>query len=268
MPPRWRSLPISGAEGLNVTVDFKRSHSVEILRQVKRGDLQADGFTLTIATAGGFLVHQQAASHLPFMLMPGMTHGVLAPKQDAISSLPLDGEYYLMKETAGTELLVLRDLVRSHPGASVGLIDAEPDGDRSLWPQAGATWSIIGFPHYEFNVRFNDCLLPFLGRGQHPTKPIVFFLSAEKAANRGYADALAAAGARQLAQVHPVGGDPAARGQPAAGQPRLCRCAVPHHRPVGQASGLRQGAGPAPGDRRRAPAASGCPRMPSPHSTS
>lgn len=180
------------AEGLNVTVDFKRSHSVEILRQVKRGDLQADGFTLTIATAGGFLVHQQAASHLPFMLMPGMTHGVLAPKQDAISSLPLDGEYYLMKETAGTELLVLRDLVRSHPGASVGLIDAEPDVATEALAAGGRNVrSIIGFPHYEFNVRFNDCLLlPFSAEVSTPTKPIVFFLSAEKAANRGYADAL------------------------------------------------------------------------------
>ena len=49
-------------------------------------------------------------------------------------------------------------------------------------------WSIIGFLHYEFNVASRLSAAAFLGRGQHPTKPIVFFLSAEKAMNRGYAD--------------------------------------------------------------------------------
>ena len=103
----------------------------------------------------------------------------------------------------------------------------------------------------------------FLGRGQHPHQAHRFLPVGREGREPWLRRRLAAAGARQLAQVHPVGGDPAARGQPAAGQARLCRCAVPHHRPVGQASGLRRGAGPCARDRRRAPAASGCPRMPS-----
>ena len=160
---------------INITFDFHHPHSVDIVENALQDNFpkQVDGFTLTLATAGA-LLRERAGKYSSSFMMPSMTHGIISSEL-GLDKSSLNGEYLVMKDLPSTEFFIYEDLSKLDILSKSKATEMEPDevthalscGDNSIK-------SIIGFPHYNFNVKFNSCVL--LNQPIAHIKPVFLFL--------------------------------------------------------------------------------------------
>ena len=160
---------------INITFDFHHPHSVDIVENALQDNFskQVDGFTLTLATAGA-LLRENAGKYSSSFMMPSMTHGIISSEL-GLEKSSMNGEYLVMKDLPSTEFFIYEDLVKSDILSKSKATEMEPDevthalssGDKTIK-------SIIGFPHYNFNIKFNSCIL--LNQPISHIKPVFLFL--------------------------------------------------------------------------------------------
>lgn len=163
------------ANNVNITFDYHHPHSVEIVENAiyDKFSRQVDGFTLTLATAS-VLLRENTGRYSSSFMMPNMTHGILSPSLSSNES-SLDGEYLLMKELPSTEFFIYENLVNSKILTKSKSTEMEPDEvTHALSNGDSKIRTIIGFPHYNFNLKFNSCNL--LNKPFAQTKPVFLFL--------------------------------------------------------------------------------------------
>lgn len=176
------------SQNVSITFDYQHPHSVEIVEQALNDKFftKVDGFTLTLATAG-VLLREKTGKYSSSFMMPSLTHGLLAASNT--NNLNMDGNYLLMKELPSTEYLLYKDLFQSGSISNSSTTEMEPDEvTQSLNTGDQTVRSIIGFPHYNFNLHFNKCIL--LNTPLVTTKPVFLFLRNSHLINSALTEAL------------------------------------------------------------------------------
>ncbi len=176
-------------QNVSITFDYQHPHSVEIVEQAISESFytKVDGFSLTLATAG-VLLRERAGKYSSSFMMPSLTHGLLASSN--ANKLEMDGDYLLMQELPSTEYLLYNDLINLGSIGKSRTVEMEPDEvTQSLHTGDRTVRSIIGFPHYCFNLRFNGCIL--LNNPMFATKPVFLFLRNSILTNSVLTEALA-----------------------------------------------------------------------------
>ncbi|MGR3279383.1 GNAT family N-acetyltransferase [Acaryochloris marina NIES-2412] len=161
--------------GININFDFHHPHSVDILENALQDNFpnQVDGFTLTLATAGA-LLRERAGKYSSSFMMPSMTHGIISSEL-GLEQSSMNGEYLVMKDLPSTEFFIYEDLVKLDILSKSRVTEMEPDEvTHALSYADNSIKSIIGFPHYNFNVKFNSCVL--LNQPISHIKPVFLFL--------------------------------------------------------------------------------------------
>lgn len=162
-------------KNINITFDYHHPHSVEIVENAIHDNFskQVDGFTLTLATAS-VLLREKTGKYSSSFMMPNMTHGILSSNLNS-NDLGMDGEYLLMKELPSTEFFIYENLVNAKTLSKSKSTEMEPDEvTHALSIGDNTIRAIIGFPHYNFNLKFNSCVL--LNNPIAQTKPVFLFL--------------------------------------------------------------------------------------------
>lgn len=160
---------------INITFDFHHPHSVDIVENALQDNFpkQVDGFTLTLATAGA-LLRESAGKYSSSFMMPSMTHGIISSEL-GLEKSSMNGEYLVMKDLPSTEFFIYEDLVKSDILSKSKATEMEPDEvTHALSSGDNTIKSIIGFPHYNFNIKFNSCIL--LNQPISHIKPVFLFL--------------------------------------------------------------------------------------------
>ena len=156
-------------------------HSVEIAANAARGTFASDvdAFTLTLASAGT-LLRQEVQTHRPGVVMPSMSHGLLAPALPSVALPVHDGTYLLMRELPSSELLVYRDLHTRKILRASEVLESEPvETAQALASRDAVLRTVIGFPHYHFNQRYNRCQLLCNPYDEAYIKPVFLFVSTD-----------------------------------------------------------------------------------------
>lgn len=162
-------------KNINITFDYHHPHSVEIVENAIYDNFsrQVDGFTLTLATAS-VLLREKTGRYSSSFMMPNMTHGILS-SNIGLNERSLDGEYLLMKEVPSTEFFIYENLINSKLLTKSTTTEMEPDEvTHALSNGDSNIRTIIGFPHYNFNLKFNSCDL--LNNPIAQIKPVFLFL--------------------------------------------------------------------------------------------
>ncbi|ABW32518.1 hypothetical protein [Acaryochloris marina] len=162
-------------KNINITFDYHHPHSVEIVENAIFDNFsrQVDGFTLTLATAS-VLLREKTGRYTSSFMMPNMTHGILSSNIE-LNERSLDGEYLLMKEVPSTEFFIYENLINSKLLTKSTTTEMEPDEvTHALSNGDSNIRTIIGFPHYNFNLKFNSCNL--LNNPIAQIKPVFLFL--------------------------------------------------------------------------------------------
>jgi len=152
-------------KGYNIRIDFQYSHSVEMALHLIHGTFlePPDLCTLTIATTASVLGNKNCTRHFaPLMLLPSMSHGIIASNTtaDFEPSKLVDGRFMFMRDIPSSESFIFDDLTLGfskkrkkdftrHMEPSDVAINLK-SGDPKLR-------AIIGFPYYHFNKVFNNC---------------------------------------------------------------------------------------------------------------
>ena len=171
---------------LKLPISWKVSygHSVAIADNAARGTLpsQINAFTLTLASAGS-LLQKELPRHCAGVVMPSMSHGLLAPRA-ADAAPKLDGTFLLMQELPSSELLVYRHLRDIRALSNSATIEADPiETTQALASHDLSLRTVIGFPHYHFNQRYNGCNLLCNPYGAGYVRPVLMFVDRDIAQN-------------------------------------------------------------------------------------
>ena len=168
-----------------IEISFGLAHTVELAKRLISGNvpISLDLCSFTVSTAASVLGAEQKIRYSPFMFMPGMSHGILAPSRFSGSDEEAirRGEYLLMSEVPSTEAFIFGDLGQHKGQPSRDLMkvrEAEPD-EVALALGSGARdlRAIIGFPYYVINHEFNDCRLLEPPRGVNLVRETLLFAS-------------------------------------------------------------------------------------------
>lgn len=150
-------------KGYHISINFEYAHTVEMLYALRESSLtfNPDIYILTASTFASLVGSHQKVDYHSYMFMPKQSHRIIAPKTNQGDPKLSYGEYCFMHETPTTDAFYFEDLVRS--GAinkkEVAIREADPtdviailrDGDPN-------SRSVSSFPHYHFNLEFNNCV--------------------------------------------------------------------------------------------------------------
>jgi len=143
---------------------FRYPHSVEIARHAARNSFPepVHGISLTLSTAAFLLQNAPDGVFRPHMLMPAMSHGVVA-RGDLHRNANINGGCFVfMKHPPSSESFLYDDMIRRRIiGRNRVTSDSmEPDHvTASLAAGRDNIKAIIGFPHYHFQQKFNKCVI-------------------------------------------------------------------------------------------------------------
>lgn len=147
-------------KGYNIDINFKFTHSVELLKQILANSTAYSPHivSLTVATTGSLLGYKGKCEYSPFMIMPKQSHGII--HKDRSSRRVKSNRYLFMSDIPGTESFYFDELIRrqylkrdrssSHHMEPVDVTALLKSAD----PEVRA---IIGFPHYNLNRDLNGC---------------------------------------------------------------------------------------------------------------
>lgn len=159
----------------NISFEYEYAHSVEIVKNALNSsfDYKVDGFSLTIATTG-LLLQEKSGSFRSSFIMPKMTHGILSNSSNM--NRDANGEYLLMMDMPSSELFIFNDLrKKSKLSSNSKASEAKPEEvTAALSSNDSSVRTIIGFPHYSFNYKFNHSIL--LNNPNQYVKSVFLFL--------------------------------------------------------------------------------------------
>ncbi len=178
-----------------IKIVFRFPHSVEIGRLAERNSFPepVHAISVTLSTAASLLQRAPHGVFRPHMMLPGMSHGVVA-KRNAVQPASLSkGCYVFMKDPPSSEAFLYEDLLQKHyiRRSRVGTESLEPDHvTMELAAGRSELRALLGFPHYHFQERFNQCEI--LNNPYDPLfrKEVILFVHQDILGNWDYAQAL------------------------------------------------------------------------------
>ncbi len=145
--------------GINIKVKYLYPHSAEIVGRLAQGvlDEHVEAAVIGIAHTSVLLGQNLGERWRPFMLMPSLTHRVVAPKVGADQP---NGRYLLLRDVPSNANFYFEDLVRrgSIEASKTTTEHAEPDEVPILLAEADPeSRAVLFFPHHRLNTLFNNC---------------------------------------------------------------------------------------------------------------
>ena len=150
-------------KGYNIELNYKFAHTVEILDRVldDRFETLPDAAVFSTATAATLLSKGKKCPYKPLMIMPKVSHRVVAPNTNDDTSRDLNsGTYGFMTATPGSGSFYFDDLERSGyiDRSKVTLKHMEVDEITAFLSEKDSmARAIQSFPSYKFSELFNDC---------------------------------------------------------------------------------------------------------------
>jgi hypothetical protein len=181
-----------------IDVAFRFPHSVEIVKHAVNDSfpIPVHCLTLTLATAAFLLKNSCTPAYVPHMILPEMSHGVIAPGDGDPSPDLNSGCYLFMGDPPSSESFLFDDMARygNIARTHVGYENMEPD-DTTLTLKAGGTGikAIIGFPHYCLQGALNGCRMLNDPRDALASREVILFMQKTFLADRCLAEAISVA---------------------------------------------------------------------------
>lgn len=145
-----------------VDIDFQVAHSVEVVHRLNTGSYQKepDVCLLTTVASTALFSSKAAESYSPITIMPKISHRVVMPNSAEDMNRTGDFSLRFMTETPGTASFFYNNLVgsgRINP-KKIDRKHNEPDEITYLLSEGDPNIrGLMAFPHYDFNVLFNNC---------------------------------------------------------------------------------------------------------------
>ena len=172
-----------------VHLDYGFIDTTEMVRYMLRGDfpVDVDGCVISVPAAASLISRRVATSFVPLMLFPRVSHRVVSRGKPGQTLS--EGEYLFMRDIPGTSFFYFDYLQRSGRIGSNRIKKTHMDPDQvfaRLQNDEGDVRSVIFFPHYHFNQRFNQCR--FLDEGDITRQGIehLLFISAKTLERRQF----------------------------------------------------------------------------------
>ena len=148
-------------KGYNLSLNFRFAYAVELVDKLIRADFDRmpDICVCGIGPAARLLAHP-ASKYAPYLLVPMLTHRVVAPASSTVA-VPGAGEYHFVTDEPTTASFYFDSLERGGvlSRKRLGVRHMEPDEVLPFFQEGGAdSRSILWFPHYR--------LLEVLGIGR------------------------------------------------------------------------------------------------------
>jgi hypothetical protein len=166
-------------KGYNIEVDYKYAHSVEITKNaLNRQFVQIpDVCSISIAGAAVLLNKLDSIEFEPFMVMPKISHAVIAPKESDPSYQR--GEYLILNsDVPSTSLFYFEDLELNGEISrkNITVRNCEPDEITLVMREGNPEMrAIIAFPFYTFNYFANGSVILNDPSSQTASKLSLFF---------------------------------------------------------------------------------------------
>ena len=166
--------------GIPLDLDFHYAYAQELVRKIVNNELAQppELCILTIAPAANLMKHGKRTGYLPLMLMPPISHRVLAPAQERRKPRgTISANYLFLLRDPSTPEFYFEHLQRTGKvRGSEKTLHSEPDelpyalsgGNEDLR-------AVVFFPHYGLNQLYNSCVCADQPeRGENFSESILF----------------------------------------------------------------------------------------------